>query len=338
MNRIITIIALAAMVTACEHRDFCYDHADHAPTYDMDIAADYDCYWQISPDGSHNWEADFPNNLPFTYADLIPGEPQGLRVLVYPEAGRQALYNVDPHGGTVRLARGKNNLLLYNNDTEYIVYDYTDDYEAAVATTRTRTRSTYYGNPFYAAPDGKETTVTAPDMLYGNFATGVEIERSTEHPVYHVTMHPLVYTYVVNYHCTEGREHIVSAHGSIAGLSKGVSLCTGHTLPQAVTVLYDCQLTTDGIVAQVRSFGAPDYPNPDYKTRGDGAYALNVEVLLKNGEYRNYYFDITDQMKHQPQGGVIDVTFKVEPMKPADSGFEVTVDEWNDFQNVDIIF
>ena len=40
-------------------------------------------------------------------------------------------------------------------------------------------------------------------------------------------------------------------------------------------------------------------------TRAPRSHALNLEVRLKNGIIKNFYFDVSDQIAKQPQGGVI---------------------------------
>jgi len=61
----------------------------------------------------------------------------------------------------------------------------------------------------------------------------------------------------------------------------------------------------------VKSFGIPDYPGDHY---GDGtrtterSYHLNLEVRLHNGAMKTFEFDVTDQVKAQPRGGVIIVS------------------------------
>lgn len=83
----------------------------------------------------------------------------------------------------------------------------------------------------------------------------------------------------------------------------------------------------------VKSFGVPDYPNPNY-SRNPSKYGLNLEVRLKDGSIQTFDFDVTEQVEKQPHGGVIVVRgIKIEP--PVDSGeggggFDVGVSDWGD--------
>lgn len=82
---------------------------------------------------------------------------------------------------------GEHSLLLYNNDTEYIVFDDMNSFASAKATTRTRTRASYAGNPYME--NTVENTVNAPDMLYGNYMENYTAERKIEADELPVTMH-----------------------------------------------------------------------------------------------------------------------------------------------------
>lgn len=105
-------------------------------------------------------------------------------------------------GDVVYMRPGEHSLLFYNNDTEYIVFDKMQSFASAKATTRTRTRSSYLGNSYMDTKN--ENTVNQPDMLYGSYMESYVAERSTETDVIPVTMHPLVFTYLVRYEFSHG--------------------------------------------------------------------------------------------------------------------------------------
>lgn len=79
---------------------------------------------------------------------------------VYNEDGTNNILNVAPEGDIVRMRPGEHSPLLYNNDTEYIVFDDMNSFASAKATTRTRTRASYAGNPYME--NTVENTVNAP--------------------------------------------------------------------------------------------------------------------------------------------------------------------------------
>lgn len=271
------------------------------------------------------------------YDALRPGTPEGLRVQIYNEDGSNSVVNVAPEGDIVQMSPGEHSLLLYNNDTEYIVFDDMQSYSRARATTRTRSRSSYMGNSYME--DNDENTVNAPDMLYGNYMESYTAERKTETDLLPVTMHPLVFTYLVRYEFSHGLEYVALARGALSGMAEAVWLNSGRTSEESATVLYDCTLQDFGAQASVRSFGIPDYPNEHYTTRAGGQYGLNLEVRLKNGDIKTFDFDVTEQVAAQPQGGVIVVSgieISDEEGQKGGSGFEVDVNDWGEYEDVEL--
>ena len=92
----------------------------------------------------------------------------------------------------------------------------------------------------------------------------------------------------------------------------------------------------------LKSFGIPDYPGDHY---GDGtrtterSYHLNLEVRLHNGAMKTFEFDVTDQVKAQPRGGVIIVSDGLvitdeEGAAGSDSGFDIDVEGWGDYIDI----
>ena len=334
---------LAGMLTvfsSCEHKDLCFDHDAHAPKSDVHIKAVYEKEWEHTCEGGPDWEQ-YPaweSRFGMDYHELCPDAPDGLRIQVYNEDGTNNVLNVAPEGDIVRMRPGEHSLLLYNNDTEYIVFDDMNSFASAKATTRTRTRASYGGNPYME--NTVENTVNAPDMLYGNYMENYTAERKTETDELPVTMHPLVFTYLVRYEFSHGLEYVALARGALAGMAESVMLNTGRTSAEAATILFDCTMQPYGAQACVRSFGVPDYPNALYKTRAaTRTYALNLEVRLNNGQMKTFDFDVTDQVAAQPEGGVIvvkDIEITDEEGQTGGSGFDVTVDGWGEFEDIEL--
>lgn len=68
---------------------------------------------------------------------------------------------------------------------------------------------------------------------------------------------------------------------------------------------------------------------------------MNLEVRLKNGNLKSFDFDVTDQVAAQPQGGVIVVSgieIPDEEGMEGGSGFDVDVDGWGEFEDIELPF
>lgn len=327
------------MLAACEHKELCFDHAEHAEGYNLRLSAQYEQEWEYRYEGGTDWQTvwrDLPQ-MSYAYDALRPAIPDGLRATAFPPAGGQPrVTNMPPMGGRViTLTAGPQDVLFYNNDTEYILFSAMNSSAQATASTRTRTRATYLGSPYVKASE-EEHTVNQPDMLYAHYADALELPRQERPTDYLALMRPLVFTYYVRMEFSHGLEYVALARGALAGMASGVVMSTGQTLAEPATVLFDADLRPWGCDARVRSFGVPAFPNPNY-TRTEAAYGLNVEVRLRNGQMKKFDFDVTSQVRRQPHGGVITVSgleVTDEEGKPGSSGFLIHVDDWGEYNDV----
>lgn len=335
------LTGILTMSVSCQHKELCFDHDIHAPKTDVRIITDYENEWELPCEGGPDWKnyATWTQDFAMSYDDLRPADPTGLRVQIYNDDGSNNVLNVAPEGDIIRMRPGEHSILFYNNGTQSIVFDGMNAFSTAKATTRTRANSSYKGNSLITkAP---ENPVNEPDMLYGNYLDHYLAERTVEVEELPVTMHPLVFTYLVRYEFSHGLEYVASARGALAGMSSGVWLHSGRTLADEATILYSCTLQDFGAQALVQSFGIPDYPNENYVTKADERkYFLQLEVILKNGkELEPFEFDVTDQVANQPQGGVIIVDgIEVSDKDGLEggSGFDVDIDGWEDFNVIEL--
>lgn len=336
MKRILdSMLCLLLLVLAsCNHQELCYDHPPHANRYHINVIADYRLDWE-EPYGDWNWKNNWPEHY-LPYEGFRPVKPAGLRVVNTGVDGKSDIHNLSPDGGIITLYDGANDLLFYNNDTEYILFSRQDNGATTRATTRSRTRSTYFGSKY--ANEGEET-VNAPDMLYGNYIEDYIPEKLVKPADVEVTLHPLVFTYKIRYEFESGLEYVSLVRGAITGMARSVLMNTGYTSSEPATILYDCEKTDFGARAIVRSFGVPDFPNDHYGTRSTNKHALNLEVMLRNGNMLSFDFDITEQLKTQPHGGVIvvkGIVIKEEDGMAGSGGFDVDVKDWGEYEDIEI--
>ena len=325
------IMALTALSLSGCRKPLCYDHDLHGLGSRHEVQAEWEKEWER--DFGKKWEERWRGVLGFGYDDLRPGEPGGIRTRVFTDGKLAHEANLASSGGRVHMSPGVHDILFYNNDTEYITFHDEESTATAVASTRTRARSTYNSR------NEGEVTVNAPDQLYGSFHPEHEAVLSDTIIPLSVNMRPLVYTYVVHYIFEHGLKYVALARGALAGMAGGVYLQTGITTDEVVTVLFD-ECTVDqqlGIYAIVRSFGVPsDDPIPGAPHEGH-SFKLELEVRLNNGKMLNFEYDVTDQVSAQPRGGVIvidGIRVEDEDGLEGSGGFDVNVDGWGEFQDI----
>jgi hypothetical protein len=94
-----------------------------------------------------------------------------------------------------------------------------------------------------------------------------------------------------------------------------------------------------GARALVKSFGVPSFPNANYPTRTRSQYkhALNLELMLTNGDLISFDFDVTDQVQAQPHGGVIvvkGIVVNPEEGTQGSGAFDVEVNDWGEWEDI----
>jgi hypothetical protein len=317
---------MASCQIISEGKELLGDEDGRSLTTRVEIIADYETDNPLSISG-------------YNYTDLVTRVPEGLRMQVYSNSATMQTTNLSPTGGTVAISEGEHALLFYNNDTEYIVFDDLQSYATARASTRSRTRASYNGNSFKAG-GRSENTVNPPDMLFGAYIESYSHKASFVPDTLRITMHPLVFNYVIVYEFSHGLNNVVVARGALAGMADAVYLNSGTTSPNEATLLYDCSIekSADRCVAVVKSFGIPNYPKEAY-SKSDRVYALNLEVRLSNGTYVTYEFDVTDQVAAQPLGGEIIVSgIEVDDALSAATGggFVPSVSGWDDYDVIEV--
>lgn len=325
-----SVVVLGMMLTGCR-KDLCYGHNEHAPGVYLDVKPNWELVWER--DYGCDWKNQWQGQWGVAYETFNPVIPEGLRLRTYQDNEPWEIFNLEPEGELVTLMHeGVYSLLFHNNDTEYIVYDGMSVSTRATATTRTVTRS-----GFRTMHEG-ERIINQPDMLYGNYISEYEAVEKVGPVPFDITMHPLVYTYYIRFEFAKGFEHVVKACGAIAGMAEKVYLHDGHTGKEAATILYDCELGKTGAEASVMTFGVPNYPGDHYNRvdAGDQPYMLSLDVLLKNGESRTFYFNIAEQMKKQPRGGVLVVDGIEVEMTTGGGGFDIDVENWGEVIEIPI--
>lgn len=357
--KILTILFIFTAV-GCREK-LCYDHFHPAKLW---LNVSWSLLWYIDYGDSFD-DISF-ERWPIDWSKITPQEPEGVRLIAYPD-GQQSqglVYDLPKDGGLVDLFSGNYEILLYNNDTEYIIYEGLDNVWSATATTKNATRSPY------SEENPEETTVRQPDLLftshdpslvvdYPEFTTSGEIVQVNIHK----EMHPVVYSYIIRYEIDSGVEYVLDARGAISGMAGTVCMADGRTLDDVVTVLYeDCDISEYGVEAVVRSFGlcniAPSkgeyvskngslggcvkgmmgYNRP--KVSNDTKNILTLELLLKSGNVKVIKNDVTEQMNKQPKGGVIIIEDIIitpeEGGGEGTGGFDIDVNDWNKEEIVDL--
>lgn len=328
-------LILLACLTGCR-KDLCFDHDEHAPAVRADVQPDWMQEWESPYLGGEiqlDWETIWEEQgWPRSYDEFRPEVADGIRSIVYNTDEQPSVSNLESDGGIISMSQGTHSILFYNNDTEYIIFDGTDNSASATASTRTRTRAGYQA----PEPHQNERTITTPDMLYASYVPSYEAEKSITPDGLPITMFPRTYTYLIRYRFKSGLQYVAQAKGALAGMAERVFLNDGHTDAEAATLLFDCKVDEKGCTAEVSCFGVPNfaYKTNEYTDDPDKLHCvLNLEVLLKNGKRLTFDRDVSDAMRLQPRGGILlfdDIEISDEDGLEGSGGFDPDVEDWGD--------
>lgn len=334
-HKIIYIAFLVlTLLTACQRTELCYDHFPKAS-----LTFEWEKVWERDYGMAHqaNWDATYHG---YEYDYLKPDIPEWVNMVMYRKDNSENEHYFKPYGGDIVLQdAGEHTFLLYNGDTEYIVLSDIASLPDAKASATPRSRASI---SYLMERHPGTRSANPPDILYSSFIPNVPsiaIHETTHVPV---KMQPLVYTYVVRYEFERGIEHVKMARGALAGMAESVYLRDGRTSDESIIILYDCDIKDYGCEAKVRSFGVPGFPDEYYGRSAedeiDRPYTLNLELLLTNGKAMEFNFDVGEQLKKQPRGGVIKVSgIRIEDKEneephAASGGFDVDLSGWGEVE------
>ena len=335
---LIVVLFLLLFVSACR-KELVYDIQPDDEISDNSLILDieWELEWEYGVDT--DWENMWGNvGADNDYDYFRPRKPEGIAVVFYDGNENDYFYNRELHlpasGGTIKLDETTKAVMLYNDDSEYITLNGLASPHTAYATTRSSNRSSRGSLEEFHRD---ERTMNAPDLLYGAYAEIDDLLKTKAENKASMTLKPLVYGYVVRFFIEKNLEYIASAQGFLAGMAESIFIKDGKKSESKSIIPFSCLLTSYGLGAQIVTFGTPE--SSEIKNGIEGhSHDLVLEILLTNGKTMSFDFDITEQMNHQPSGGVIFLEHLDIPddIVKGGSGFETDVDEWGDQQNIDI--
>ena len=143
-------------------KDLCYDHPDHAFSVQVNLTATWEQEWERSY--QTDWQSVWNPAWPQRYDDLRPDVPTGIRARIYTGGTAENEGNLSPEGGRLYMNEGTHDLLFYNNDTEYIVFN---DIAALPFGTPARSASTASASAEYGVCVAGLSTIVHPAASAG---------------------------------------------------------------------------------------------------------------------------------------------------------------------------
>lgn len=266
--------------------------------------------------------------------------PESVGVLFYPiekssegehlqkTASKPITYYLPATGGKVNLDAGYYAAILYNLDTEKILFRKKEKYNQMEAYTEPMFRKSYASRTEATG----EMTVEMPDLLYGDNIDLLEIlpdESGVREQCVVFTPKPAVMRLHVNVR-VNGIQYVASARGALSQMAGGYMLGHGCASGTPVTFFYDFiakEGTSNELYAEVWTFG--QLPQEMNKRQ-----ILTIELLLIDGSILPFTFDVTEdiaKMEHNititlGMNGEVDIP----PVEGPGGGFEGGIGDWEE--------
>ena len=257
--------------------------------------------------------------------------PEGARAIFYPLGGGTPLiYNLSPSGGEVSVPAGRYNVVLFNNDTEYVKL-YNDGKDSTLEARTTALVKATKGTAFPS-----EDIVNMPDMFYSCKADSFNVTAGTSDDVLNASPVARVKSFRVRVFVsgTAGMSGVSSAEGYISN-AYGSYFPGMEKYPAAGAIIPFgfSDMESDHMDAPVRTFGV-------LPSSAGNIQMLRLAVTLTDGTVSTYEYDITGQLNVDLSKGDVVVTIPdkidISPSGTTPSGFNVTVKGWGDATNVEL--
>lgn len=243
--------------------------------------------------------------------------PEGVRVMFYSlDTHRYVQDNFPARGGEIELRQGNYQMVMYNNDSEKILFRNLNDYSAIEAYTNKMSR------PSFVNPTIGEETYGQPDVLWMDKMESFRVASSSATVYFKPQQQVKLYTGWVE---ADGLGYVHGVRGAITGMLGNINLSTGKA-GRPSTIFFDALVKGHTVTFSFRSFGVFQQELPSTKNY------LSLEFLLPNGVVQRNV-DITDKMGKLFNGGFVQLTdtLNIPPdTTTTGGGFNGTVDDWNE--------
>lgn len=304
---------LAGVLTACEHKDLCYDHG-----HVVSVQVNFD--WQKAPDA----------------------DPRGMNIWFFPEEGGEPLrfgFN-GREGGVARIPAGNYRALCINTDSDVLLYRNTNTWDGFEVYTRDASLLEGLGlmTTTSKAPAAEgaedERVVLPPDLNWTARLENITIEYAD--PDASITFVPeqVVCTYDVEVRNVQNLATVSAVSGALSGMAGSWFVGTHTPGADVCTLPFEAQSDkASTITARFYNFGHQP------TSHDDKAHKLTVYVVQGDGQQVYYTFDVTDQVHNAPDPRHVTIVVEgLELPEPivSGSGLNPSVDGWENV-NVDVV-
>lgn len=260
--------------------------------------------------------------------------PEGMAVFFYPQQGSGYWrYDLPPEGGHVAVPRNRYDVIIYNNDTDAMLFEGTGSFATASVTTRQGNLSDgvaalYTGaEPPHSHEAADEPVRQQPNQLWVCAAANVDATHATDSIT--LTPAPAVATYRITVTDITNLGSVSQMSMSLSGLAAGLRFADRVPLTTAVTVPGSLSQTSPtSAVGTMLTFGSAASANH-----------LCLYFWLRDGQKKVVDFDVSTQIASAPDPMDVAITVSGVELPEVEtspggnpgsgSGIDVGVDNWD---------
>lgn len=299
----LAVSLLLFLLTACEHKELCYDHVH---TAQVKVVFD----WKHAPQAR-------PASM-----RLYLFSADGSRMIPYEFGGRD--------GGYITVPGGNYRALCINNDAESVMFTGVDRFEDFMAYTANTMAASLPRSASDRAAADEESVHRSPGMLWTDRAEDINIVLGKQEQT--ITLFPdtSVCRYTVEIRNVKNVEGLSASafSGALTGISEGFMVGRNRLSEKRVTIPFEFELAIDGTSTLTADFLAFGHVK-DGRTR----HWLYVYVRMPEGRKFYYAYDVTDQLMKAANPRHVHIILDGPSLpKPINSGGAVLlhVDEWEE--------
>lgn len=319
---------LICLSTGCERNELCYDHPHGALWVDVD------------------W-SDLPEGLTI---------PEGVCISLY--NGKVSTTYRDTYGGSIVSSDGEHRILVYNSDTEMILFRGMDRIETAEAYLDVRTRSAYRNSPatkagsrngIYYEPVSRanektrsEVLVGQPDRVFASSLDTVEVSYNATQTLDTIHVRPQSRVMFVNLTVrVKGINNVRECRGSLSGVCRSFKLGEGVAGEETGTMIFNMEKNNNSYTQTVTVFGlarSPEGTPPEEQVQ----QIVSLEFLLKDNSVKTYEVDVQNDIKFDELKPEAEIPIFIEQVvipnvtPGGEGGFNADISDWGEQVNIPI--
>ena len=252
--------------------------------------------------------------------------PEGMLITFYdPEKGTDYTFFRETTGGVISMPDGEYDILVYNGDTEKLLFRNMERFETAEAYLDTRSRAS------------AEVFIGEPDPNFAVFSGHIALVTGQKEPVIVKPQCRVSFTAIKVK--LVGIDNVKACRGSLSGVSRCLNLSTGIPGSESCTLIFDLEKEGDAYTQKIAFFGLCRNSGGGTRAENEVQNLLTLDFLLLDNTVRTVEYDMTGKIEpgETPDAGK---PLEIEGIEipdiesPDGGGFDAGIGGWDEEEDI----